>query len=559
MQTTTALAALLPRLGLLAALSFSATAVQAQVAAPTWASVQRITSGSGANDLNIGRKVVVAADGSQIVSGVFIGSVTLGGTTLTAGPGDTHYYLAKYNPNGTLAWALKADENSGDSDAALAVDAAGNVYMAGFFGGSISFGTQTLSSAQNTTESFVVKFSPQGTLLWSKTAGVTNGDAYVGGVAVDAAGNVYVSGDFDGSLDFGGGATMQLSANNNDIFLYKFTSAGAPLWGRRAGSTSNDINFDLAADAAGNTYLTGTIRGSANFGSVVLNGSGATGGDIYAAKFDTQGNAVWAQRTGTPGEDNGITIAVDAAGTVVVGGYVNGISTSPSNFESTAYLARFNAQGTPLWTRQITPSVAGGYSVDGLAYDGRGGIYAITTFQGTLSLGGSTFSATEDQGLVVRYDGQGNAVWASSPTPASATDQVIFFDVSTDATGNAHLAGAALGSATLGPVTLSGTGIDGFVAKLNAGGIITSARAREAQLALAAFPNPASGRATLQLPAGGGQLSIVDALGRTVREQALPAVAGRSEVSLAGLAPGVYQLRATLGNGQTAATRLTVR
>jgi len=557
MRTPNLFQALLPRLGLAVALGLAGFSGQAQVAAPTWASVQRVTSSPDPDNISVGSKVVVAPDGSQFFYGRFLGSFTIGGTTITAGAEDNQFFLAKLNPAGTLAWVRQGEEVSGDSESTLAVDAAGNVYLAGFFEEGFSFGSVVFTSASGTTDSFLLKLDPQGQTVWSKTGGVTNGDAYLRGVATDAAGNVYISGNFEGQLNFGGGAANQLSANDSNIFLYKFSPSGAPAWARQAGGLRGDTNYDLAADAAGNTYLTGSISGSASFGTVVLNAT-TTDEDMYVAKFDAQGTALWAQRAGTVSNDQGQTIAVDAAGTVAVGGFVNAIPVGTFDYESTAYLARFGAQGTLLWSRQIEPSVRGEYSILGISYDGRGGIYAVGSYAGNLTLAGTTLTAIEESPFVVRYDGTGNAVWVGTTTH-SVPSESFFLDVTTDAAGNAYLAGAVLGNVSFGSIATSGPNYSAFLAKLNAGGIVTSTRQKVADLPLSAYPNPASERATVVLPQGGGQLVVVDALGRTVRTQALPTAAGPFEVSLAGLTSGMYQLRATLGNGRTAATRLTVR
>lgn len=557
MQFSTLFQAWLPLL--VATLSLVSFPGQAQVADPAWASVQRATSST--NDLSSGQKVVAAPDGSRFLYGQFEGSLTFGGTTLTAGAGESHFFLAKINPNGSLAWVRQAEEGSSTSQVSvtLAVDATGNVYLGGYFGVSYSLGSLVFTSASGRIEGFVVKLDPQGQPLWSKTAGVTNGDAYVGGLATDAAGNVYVSGDFVGTLDFGGGTANQLTTTTSSIFLYKFSPDGVPLWARQAGGIDNSFTHDLAADAAGNTYLTGRFIGSSTFGTITLNSPTGEDADLYVAKFDTQGSLVWAQRAGTDSDDLGLAIAVDAAGMVAVGGYVNRIQPAASPEEHTAYLARFGPDGTPLWSRQITPSVAAGYKISGMAYDGRGGLYVVSSYSGTLTLGATTLTASRISPFVARYDGQGNALWVGITTPSAPADRSFFLDVSIDAAGNAYLTGGVQGNVSFGPVATTGPNDAAFEAKLTGGGTITSTRSKAANLPLAAYPNPASERATLVLPHGGGQLAIIDALGRTVRTQALPTAAGTCPVSLAGLMPGMYYLRAMLGNGQAAATRLLVR
>ncbi|AHJ98790.1 SBBP repeat-containing protein [Hymenobacter swuensis] len=558
MRITTSFQSLFPRLGLTAALALTTVAVQAQTPTPTWASVRRATSsGPITSNGSNAQKILVAADGSQIIYGIYEGTITFAGTTLTAGTGDAHLFLAKLNADGSMAWVRQIEGTEEEYAASLAVDAAGNVYMAGYFTGSFSFGAVTLTTSnRDVVDAFIVKFDAQGQPLWSKTGGATTDNVYLDGIGTDAAGNVYVAGDFTGTVDFGGSSANQLTAASEDIFLYKFSAAGVPLWTRQAGGTNGDYNYGLAVDATGNAYLTGSISGSATFGSITL-ASTTTDEDLYVVKYDAQGTALWAQREATANEDQGLDIAVDAAGQVVVGGYANGRQVGTS-YESAGYLARFSAPGPLLWSRQITASTPSEYGIGSVAYDGRGGIYAVSSYDGTLTLGPSTLTTNEETSFVARFDGQGTPLWADAATHPTSNDASIFFDVTTDASGNAYIVGGVLGNVSFGSIATTGSGADAFIAKLNAGGVVTANRA-PAALALAAYPNPASEHTTLVLPVGGGQLTLLDALGRQVRRQALPASAGSYSVSVAGLTPGMYHLHATLGNGQVAITRLEVR
>ena len=99
-----------------------------------------------------------------------------------------------------------------------------------------------------------------------------------------------------------------------------------------------------------------------------------------------------------------------------------------------------------------------------------------------------------------------------------------------------------------------------LLAKINAGNVITATSPRVTQLALAAYPNPASERITIVVPVpGGGELLLVDALGRTVSKQMLPKAAGELPVSLAGVSPGLYQLRTMLNNALGGQAQVVVR
>lgn len=556
MARTTILPLIL-RLSLLAVLGLLAFTTQAQVAPPTWASVQRsdATRPSGAR----GDKVAVAADGSQFVSGLFVGTVTFGSTTISIPSSEVGLWLAKYNPNGTVAWVRHATQAAGDTRAAVAVDGAGNAYLTGYFSGTLTFvgsGVAPFTAGAGVTDSYLAKFDLQGNLLWARTAGTTAGNSYAAGVGTDASGNVYVAGDFSGALNFGG---VSVSASDENVFLYKFTPAGTAVWARTAGGLGIDYASSLATDPAGNAYLTGSVRQTATFGNITLPGTGAaTDEDAFVVKYDPQGTAQWAQRIATTNRDAGVSVAVDAAGNVAVGGYANNVSTATTD-NSNILVARYTSQGALAWTRQFTPTVPDFYAGYGVAFDNRGGLYMTGGYNGTLTFGTTTLANAEHNLYVVRFDGQGNTTWADKVASQAGGNGVIGLDVATDAAGNAYLTGAVQGDATFGTFATTGTGGNVFLAKLAAGGIITAARPAAAAAPLRVYPNPASAQATLVLPAGGGRLALTDALGRTVREQALPAAAGPCPVSLIGLQPGLYQLRATLGNGQVASARLTVR
>ncbi|UOQ72118.1 T9SS type A sorting domain-containing protein [Hymenobacter cellulosilyticus] len=150
-------------------------------------------------------------------------------------------------------------------------------------------------------------------------------------------------------------------------------------------------------------------------------------------------------------------------------------------------------------------------------------------------------------------------LWADKANGATTDDLSTGLGLATDKDGNAFVTGAVVGRITFGNLPATTGDLGAIVAKLSAGGTVASTRTAPVASKLSVFPNPASGSATLTLPAGGGRLVLSDALGRTVREQQLPAVAGACPVSLEGLTPGVYQLRATLANGEVAHAALSVR
>ena len=205
MNMFTFFSACLLRLALLSALCLSAGAASAQTA-PTWASVQRSGAVSPNNANCNGGRITVAADGSRYTTGSFYGTITLGSFTLSSGAGfTTRSYLVKYNAAGVVVWVKQRDSTGGQGtvdyrDAELAVDAVGNVYLSGGFNSSVTFDATTLTTA--THDAYLVKYDAQGMLQWARQGG--SPDVETGGLAVDASGNVCVSGYFQSTVSFGG-------------------------------------------------------------------------------------------------------------------------------------------------------------------------------------------------------------------------------------------------------------------------------------------------------------------------------------------------------------------
>jgi len=125
---------------------------------------------------------------------------------------------------------------------------------------------------------------------WSQGYGGVSSDN-LRAVAVDHLGNTYITGNFAGSVDFGGGPLT--NAGIYDVFLAKFDINGNHLWSRSFGSTSSDYGYSIAVDASGNVFLAGRFGADINFGGATLINAGSS--DIFIAKFDASGNHLWSR------------------------------------------------------------------------------------------------------------------------------------------------------------------------------------------------------------------------------------------------------------------------
>lgn len=222
--------------------------------------------------------VDVDTSGNVVVVGLMEGTVNFGGGNRTSG-GGSDAFVAKFASNGTHVWSQRFGDASSQSATAVACDASGNVVVAGYFSGNVNFGGGTLTSA-GSRDVFVAKFDPAGNHLWSQRFGDASLQSATA-IAADAAGNVTVTGDFEGTVDFGGG--LLTSAGGYDVFIAKLASAGTHLWSQRFGDANVSDAKGISVEAAGNVVAAGMFVGAIDFGGGVLTSAGV--GDIFIAKF----------------------------------------------------------------------------------------------------------------------------------------------------------------------------------------------------------------------------------------------------------------------------------
>ena len=175
------------------------------------------------------------------------------------------------------------------------------------------------------------KLKSDGTFEWAKQFSVASGNGRSGGrdIAVDGFGNAYVTGGFQGKVDFdpGTGSLLLTSARGSfDLFVSKLTPAGNLIWVRQVGGTGTDVGSGIAVDGGNAVYLTGGFSGTVDFnpGAGIYNLSSVDTYDIGVLKLHADGNFAWAVRTGGSDQFWARDIAVHPGGDVMVAGYFRG-------------------------------------------------------------------------------------------------------------------------------------------------------------------------------------------------------------------------------------------
>jgi len=290
-------------------------------------------------------------------------------------------FLGKYDSLGNTLWSKRFGGKKDDLASSIATDTAGNMYVAGYFkSDSLSIDAITVQLLSPST-SFLAKFDPNGNALWVRTAGGYSGATHL---ALDGAGNVTYAGNFLYlNLVIGTDTLTNTDGWGNitdDIYVARYTSSGNFLWAKNFGGTDQDYLTGLAADPAGNSFVTGYFfSDSIQFdGFTKVNHSGGGSDDYYFARYDANGNALWVQ--GIPERyAEGYAVRADAFGGVYVAGNFSDTTatfgntvlhqdTSAAAF-SALFLTKYTTSGNAVWAKSISMT---DYS----------GIWALTTNAG---------------------------------------------------------------------------------------------------------------------------------------------------------------------------------
>jgi hypothetical protein len=343
---------------------------------PLWAR----QAGSSQDD----RAKAVAFDGSGnvLVTGLFYGTIDLGGGAVSSAPNAVNCFVAKYSPTGAHLWSKRLSSALGlDEGMGIAVDSSGNVLVAGMLYQTSNFGGSNLTSA-GSADAFLVKLSPTGTHLWSKRVG-GSAEEFVYGLAVDGSGNPAITGHSTGSADFGGGSLA--GAGGKDIFVAQYSgSTGAHLWSRRVGGSVDDVGRGIAIDGAGDVVVTGNFASSSvNFGSGALANTG--GADIFLAKYSSGGTSLWSKRfgAGLSLDEKAFGVGTDPSGNILLTGSVVdaidfGGGSLPGDGYYDIFVAKFGSAGGHVWSKRT--GAGAGTSV---ASDGGGNVVAAGYFVGS--------------------------------------------------------------------------------------------------------------------------------------------------------------------------------
>ena len=364
--------------------------------APAWVDAH---SFGGANNDKTNHVLLDAGNNALYVCGTFRGAnvdfdASVGAANLTSNSGGTNddMFIAKYNATtGAYIWAISVGGTT-NTDAAIrmALDGAGNVYVCGTFSGTANFnplGAPNNKVAAGTQDIFFARYNPTGLCDWATTIGAAATASAALDITVSGI-DLYVTGRFTGSINFGGGNLM--SAGVDDIFIGKYaTATGAYINAIKVGGTGLDTGEGIIADGAGNVWVTCTLNvgGAVNFNPLgaIFNRTSAGNTDVFVAKYDATLNLVGANIAwliGGATTDAGKSLAVDASNNLyVVGEFSGGVidfdpsgafATRSSSGGADGFIVSYTSAGAFRWVTTIGTTV--GDLLDDVAVAG-GNVY----------------------------------------------------------------------------------------------------------------------------------------------------------------------------------------
>jgi hypothetical protein len=408
----------------------------------------------GGSKSDFGFGIATDNAGSVYITGYTVNGTALPGNNVYSG--GTDIVVAKFASNGTREWVTLLGGSGSEFGQGIATDSAGSVYIIGYTTNGTALPDNNVHSGGS--DMVVAKFSNNGTRKWVQLLGGA-GDDYGQGIAIDSNDSIYITGYTTNSTALPGSSSTH--SGGFDIVVVKFASNGTREWVQLLGGSGDDYGQSIATDSTGSVYITGyTTNGTA------LPGSNAHSGfiDMVVAKFSSNGTLEWVKPLGGSGDNFGLGIATDRAGSVYITGYTtNGTALSSSTSYSGSdemVIAKFASNGTREWVKLFGGS--GSDVGQGIVTDSTGSVLVSgRTTNGTALPGSSAYSGGNDM-VVAKFSSNGTREWVRL-LGGSGND--VGFGIATDSAGSVYITGYSSSTSLPGSGVNSGNS-DIVVAKL---------------------------------------------------------------------------------------------
>lgn len=400
----------------------------------------------------------VATDGDDdiIVVGSFKGALDLGGGVVDAQ--GTDVFVLELDRDGKHLWSRTYAAAGSQVANAVAVDKEGSVFLTGTFASTLTIGADVLTTAGGS-DAFVAKLDKDGAPVWARSFGGSLDDRALG-LALTAAGEVVVTGGYNGAFNVGATSLPGSGAGEN-VLLIKLDGAGNPLWAKGFGDASSQLGTSVAIDVgSGAVWVGANATGNLDFGCGTTTDAG--GGDIVIGKLNAaDGSCVLAKRFGDPGPQvvsglvaapgNGVYFGAQVTGTVSWGG----INTTGDGTLDVA-VGKMGPQGGVQWVKRFGALGLGQYQ-QGIATDTLGNVVLTGSFAGSIDFSGGQgpnhVAVTAFDRYVAKLGPTGLYLWSKAFSNSSAAitsvavDRLGYVDVAGNITGQTDLGGGTIGVA----------------------------------------------------------------------------------------------------------------
>jgi len=390
----------------------------------------------------------------------------------------------------TWSWASAAGGRSGiDGATGIDRDAAGNTYVCGSFEGTRNFGG-TAYTAVGLSDYFFSKFNSAGIHQWTvQLNGSGTNVLEAGGIAVDANGNIFISGNFSFNVILGGNTYFNPSGSY-DGFIAKYSPSGIFISSSHlSGPGSERIS---AIETFGtDVYISGSYSQAFSFGTISLSAPAASYDDAFLIKMDNAGVGVWGVKGGGGNDDRALALSV-SSNTIYWAGYFS----STANFGGTnltaigsgsdMFLVKLNSSGIQQWAMRYGGNF--GQQFNGVSQDPWGNAICTGNFYGTASFG-TGFTITEAFGMAPAGNGDafiakfnesnGSCSWLRQIKCINGDNNEVSTAISTDPGGSSYITGAfnlntsfSTNTSQTGTVLTTTGGKDAFIAKYSPTGTL---------------------------------------------------------------------------------------
>jgi hypothetical protein len=380
---------------------------------------------------------------------IYVTGYTTGNLDGTTLTGQVDLIVTKYDSLGIKQWTSHLGGAFLNTyGSGITIDTAGDLYVTGDTNGSLD-GQAFVGS----TDLFVVKYDPNGVKQWTKEMGAVGSQIPGKAIASDSLNNVYVTGSTNGNFD----GTTKLGAQ--DFYLTKFDSSGTKLWTRDFGlATKVTDTYGVTTDSNDNVYVVGYTTGG-------LDGNVLTGGtDFFVTKYNSSGTRQWTRQLGVATKTTvGSGVAIDSSGSIYVTGYTyGGLDGNSLTGSSDSFLTKYDSAAVKQWTKQLG-TIGADTTSTGIAIDALDNVFISGYTGGGLDV--NSLNGLRDF-FVTKYTSAGSKLWTRQL--GAATTLTYARGVEVDSSLNAFVAGATSGG--LDGNTLAGS-TDLFITKYDPNGV----------------------------------------------------------------------------------------